>query len=328
MKKQIKFGVLGILLMIFTFSLKVDAMSIDNQEFSFKTIDNRTVTTRNVTPNNVTMLIFGKTDCGYTSRTLQDIVNSDWVKSSDVRIVFADVDGASKAEVTEFAKQYNCNDIDWCYGIVEDMFDPIPETVKAKYYYRNMLDPMPEEIPFPIIALVDSSNKVRSVTVGPKSETFLLEEMQKFTTISNYVKTKFDITVPGIEEYAYTQTILALVNQARAKQSLPKLTLDVELTEAAMQRAAEIAVFYSFTRPDGSSCFSVNTRGLIQGENITIANETPEDAMKGWMDTADSYANIMDEDKKIVTVDKKGKIKAKKMSGMIVIMMDIIFLKR
>lgn len=48
--------------------------------------------------------------------------------------------------------------------------------------------------------------------------------------------------------------------------ALPALELDPVLTAAAEQRAAELAVSFSHTRPDGSLCFSVNND--IVGENI------------------------------------------------------------
>lgn len=50
--------------------------------------------------------------------------------------------------------------------------------------------------------------------------------------------------------------------------TLPELVLDETLTDAAMQRASELVVSFSHTRPDGSMCITVNS--AVMGENIGI----------------------------------------------------------
>lgn len=84
-----------------------------------------------------------------------------------------------------------------------------------------------------------------------------------------------------------TRTMLNQVNQFRAGNAwywnsdnatksyagnLPALAIDKNLEQAAIQRAAELAIFYSHTRPNGTSCFTVN--GSVYGENIAAGYRT------------------------------------------------------
>ena len=80
--------------------------------------------------------------------------------------------------------------------------------------------------------------------------------------------TSLDIKCTMLYDEAFR--VLNLTNEARAEKGLEPLTMDTELLEAAMQRAAETVVYYSHTRPDGSDCFTVNSRAA--GENLTSAS--------------------------------------------------------
>ncbi len=72
---------------------------------------------------------------------------------------------------------------------------------------------------------------------------------------------------------------------------LGELKYDYELEKAAMQRAAEIAVAFSHTRPDGSSCFTVFPSGYnYRGENIAAGYGTAEAVFIGWREDNDAYA--------------------------------------
>lgn len=64
----------------------------------------------------------------------------------------------------------------------------------------------------------------------------------------------YTTNITGMTDYAAAQEELAILNSYRKEHGLTTaLTLDKTLTGAAMQRAAEIAVYYSHTRPNYSS---------------------------------------------------------------------------
>lgn len=77
-----------------------------------------------------------------------------------------------------------------------------------------------------------------------------------------------------------------------------------------MQRAAEISMYYSHTRPDGSQCFTISDRGTKKAENIAIGQSSPQHVMDSWNNSSGHYANIMDADLTSIGigcfVDRKG----------------------
>lgn len=93
-------------------------------------------------------------------------------------------------------------------------------------------------------------------------------------------------------------TMVSLVNQFRATGAdcdqvgfmgpSGALTVDSYLTELAMQRAEEIAVSFSHTRPDGTM---VTTSGLSEGENIAMGTSMgASGAFQIWKEDGLPYA--------------------------------------
>lgn len=81
------------------------------------------------------------------------------------------------------------------------------------------------------------------------------------------------------------QAMLDKVNALRASQGVAPLTWNSNLTGAAMQRAIEIALRFSHTRPHGDLCYTANPE--IYGENIAYAlipkgNSSTDLIYEGW----------------------------------------------
>ena len=70
--------------------------------------------------------------------------------------------------------------------------------------------------------------------------------------------------------------------------NLSNYTYDYELERAAMQRAAEICVKFSHTRPNGESCFSVSD--YTYGENIAIGVNSASFAYSLWREDNFDYS--------------------------------------
>lgn len=68
-----------------------------------------------------------------------------------------------------------------------------------------------------------------------------------------------------------------------------KLTYDYNLEKIAMQRAMEIAVYYSHTRPNGTDCFTLNSVGNARSENIAAGYGTCKDVFIGWREDNEDY---------------------------------------
>ena len=97
-------------------------------------------------------------------------------------------------------------------------------------------------------------------------------------------------------ERNYAQYILDLVNAERINAGLSTLKLTGSLMDGAAIRAQEISDYFSHTRPDGTSCFTViedTYPSYYNGENIASGYQTPQDVMTGWMNSEGHRANIL-----------------------------------
>ena len=115
------------------------------------------------------------------------------------------------------------------------------------------------------------------------------------TAISTELNTT-DYKVSGYESYTNAYSILDKVNAERKKAGRKPLTMDKDLMEAAMQRAAELVVNMDHTRPSGLDCFTVEPKAW--GENIAMGTYPLFDAstvMSWWMNSEGHRQNILRE---------------------------------
>lgn len=101
-------------------------------------------------------------------------------------------------------------------------------------------------------------------------------------------------TVQGSSNYDEAYQVLKLVNQERSRAGAQSLTMDKELLDAAMMRAAECTVDFGHTRPNGTDCFTASDK--MYGENIALGYGTPEAVMKGWMNSEGHKKNILNKE--------------------------------
>lgn len=98
---------------------------------------------------------------------------------------------------------------------------------------------------------------------------------------------------------SYASEVITLVNAERAKYNLAPLTTEKNLSAAALTRAKEIVKSFSHTRPDGTSFSTVlKEHGVsyrISGENIAWGQRTPQEVVRGWMNSKGHRANILNE---------------------------------
>ena len=95
------------------------------------------------------------------------------------------------------------------------------------------------------------------------------------------------------------EKVIDLVNSERSAQRKTSLQSDDTLNMIAEQRAKEIAVKFSHTRPDGSKCSSLlQENGIVNvyaGENIAAGHISAEEVMKTWMNSDGHRKNILNE---------------------------------
>lgn len=92
-------------------------------------------------------------------------------------------------------------------------------------------------------------------------------------------------------------TVLKILNKERVMEGLSPLGMTVKLQEAADIRAKEVAVSFSHTRPDGTSCFTVlNQLGIssdTRGENAAWGHISAVGVMNAWMNSDAHRENIL-----------------------------------
>ena len=116
-----------------------------------------------------------------------------------------------------------------------------------------------------------------------------------------------DIKVTGTYGQTEARTMLSMMNAFRtgsdawqwnesdtekvAITGLSALAYDYNLEEIAMQRAMEIAVSFSHTRPNGERCFTAYTGGYrATGENIAVGQRSAAEVFAAWQETNEKYA--------------------------------------
>ena len=121
-----------------------------------------------------------------------------------------------------------------------------------------------------------------------------------------YMEADIPFKISGDFKYDFEKEVLDIVNEERAKVGVEPLKMDTKLFETAQQRAAELAVLFSHTRPNLTDCFSVFPTGLKRkAENIAAGiygNETPEEVMVSWMESPGHKGNILDENLKYIGI--------------------------
>lgn len=106
----------------------------------------------------------------------------------------------------------------------------------------------------------------------------------------------FPVPVSGIYHQQRAYEMLAMVNAERQRVGAPTLSWDAGLEAAAMQRAMEISVLTSHTRPDGSSCSTAFPEGLFtMGENIAGGRSAVSQTYEDWKTSPGHYQNMVDE---------------------------------
>ena len=104
------------------------------------------------------------------------------------------------------------------------------------------------------------------------------------------------LNISGKENYNYAFDVLNKLNALRGSLKLGALKMDASLMSSAMQRAAEISIYFSHTRPNGYSCFSVFDDVLLyysMGENIAMGQSNPADVMESWTNSSGHYENMV-----------------------------------
>ncbi|MFL9458672.1 MULTISPECIES: CAP domain-containing protein [Nostocales] len=97
----------------------------------------------------------------------------------------------------------------------------------------------------------------------------------------------------------FINRVVELTNVERQRAGLPPLRLDGRLAAAAEKHSVDMAMrdYFDHKGEDGSSPFdrikATGYRYSRAAENIYAGGSTPEDAVKGWMNSSGHRKNIL-----------------------------------
>lgn len=102
---------------------------------------------------------------------------------------------------------------------------------------------------------------------------------------------------PQMSEEQFAAEIFRLTNVERTKNGKPLVQTNDDLNRAAMQRAREISIKFSHTRPDGTDNTSILSEYGIPddkgGENIAAGFNSPQDVVNGWMNSSGHCVTLL-----------------------------------
>ncbi len=138
----------------------------------------------------------------------------------------------------------------------------------------------------PVATKAPAVTKAPSVTKAPTP-----------TKVPTPTKAPAATETPDLQTGSFAEQITALVNQERSARGLSPVTIDLQVQACANVRAREIAVSFSHTRPNSSSCFTALQEGNVRyracGENIAYGYPDAERVMQAWMNSSGHRANIL-----------------------------------
>lgn len=170
---------------------------VDNPAYTFTSTDGSSISTT-ANPNETTVLIFGHTKCGDTRGTLSSISSCDWVKRSDIRVIFAEINGHTQEEVLAYEQGYQCPEMTFCYDTT------IVGINNAMYKYAELFGiNLRDGVDLPMIVLIDKDNKVQNLLTGKKTADELLAEINKLTGDSSGTDTPPTDSDVGFANFAY-----------------------------------------------------------------------------------------------------------------------------
>ena len=137
----------------------VPQSAIENPTYTLTTTKDTSISTK-ANPNETTVLIFGYPSCGKTRSTLNSISACEWVKRSDIRVIFAENSMSFQEDVQELEEALGCPEITFCYN--EDS----TVLMDVTFAYQKLWGLSESTTPF--IVLIDKNNKVQNMSSGQK----------------------------------------------------------------------------------------------------------------------------------------------------------------
>lgn len=164
-------GMTGNLTLYAKWEQSTDGLNLNNPEVSFTTIDGKTVTSK--ADQKPKLLIFFRTTCGYSRRTIKGIADHGF---SDPDIYALEIDGRDKADVASFKDMYGSAQITFAYDTSGRY-----NTVLFQYLQvAGMYTSGSISITLPVICYIDADNKLQYISQGYQSADDISARLEQY----------------------------------------------------------------------------------------------------------------------------------------------------
>ncbi len=264
--------------------------------FSLPMIDGGTVTESTYSTKTQLLVFYrGNGNCLRSNTIFSSISSSYWISNSDIQVIAIESDGASASTVSSFITENapNAKNIVWAYNGYGTLWN---------YAYSSSLS-------YAACAIVQNGKEVEFWDGCNDAET-CAEYLRKYVDIGDDPSID-TVNVSGTYCGSMARSIFDSVNtfrtqsnvwqwnsdnstktyfNASGKTTLSPLQYDYDLEKAAMERAKELAVMYSHTRPNGKSNGTITRRSnTIYGENIAYGYTSADSVLEAWKEENESY---------------------------------------
>jgi len=247
------------------------------------------------------LLIFGRQTCGNTQNMIwraETLVNDGYSLRPVVMLVD---DYNAPMSVEEFAEDHPLLTVSDTYSSNNSLGFSLMSRAGIS---GNML---------PFVYLMNSERKIIASGTGPEHITKFANLIKGLPADSGGggeepgTKEYINFSFNGTYHQKEARSMLEMINAFRTGEdawawnssdtkkvkyeNLQPLKYDYGLERAAMIRAKELAMMFSHTRPDGTSCFTAYEDGYFNnGENIAAGFTSAEAVFIGWREDDDSYS--------------------------------------
>ena len=265
-----------------------DFQVVDTLKWTLTTMDGKTINETTYTKE-FRIYMFVSCHCTNSPGAVMSIANSSWINNEDIKVlvIFDDI-FASYKDKQDFISNYAPNNKNIIFAYGTDSFKMID------YYMNSTLKP--DTLTYAMPVVIDSNNIIRRAATKLTSKTaddFFESAINKYLYVveeNDFIE--FDID--GTFDYDEAKVVFTELNVLRKKLGLSALTWDKDLTDSAMQRAAEIAIYFSHTRPNGQKPFTVfPPNSLVKSENIAAGFPDAKSVMDGWTNSPGHYSNMV-----------------------------------
>ena len=264
--------------------------------WELKKIDGGTINYNSFGNKTVLLVFFRISGCSNSDGTVTGLLSSSLMDNPDLQIVLAEFDGYD----VKYVKQYlDITQLDYSKAIVA--YDG-----RSLAYELSHLIEDDGSITFSNCAILRGNEILDywegnyyagqinqhlaalegggSNQVYPISGRFWQSEARKQLQLVNEFR-----QTQGVWEWCSNNTDKTYYNKPGCTY-LGTLTYDYDLEQIAMQRAKELVLYFSHTRPTGEDCFSLKVNGTqSHGENIALGYPNAQSVFTGFREEDRTY---------------------------------------